>query len=374
MPLTAAPAAQPRILLTTDAVGGVWTHALDLTRGLTERGLAVTLAVLGPRPTPGQAAAAEAIPGARLRLSDLPLDWTGADAATLLEAGRALAALAAGEQADLVHLNSPSLAAGSAFAMPLLVGCHSCVATWWQAMRGTPLPPDLLWQRDMVAAGYRAADMLVAPSEAFARMTAAFYQLPQAPRVVHNGRRAQPVAPPPGRDGILAAGRLWDEAKNIALLDRIAPYLDRPIQVAGPLAAPGGGPAALPHLHHLGLLNASEMAAAFTRAGIFVSPALYEPFGLTVLEAAQAGCALLLADIPSLREIWGEAADYAVPEDEAGFLHGLRRLSADPALRARRGAEAQARAAGYSEAAMAEGMLALYREMLPNRIRLEAAA
>jgi glycosyltransferase involved in cell wall biosynthesis len=370
-PLTAAP---PRILLTSDAVGGVWTHALDLTRGLAARGLAVTLAVLGPRPSPIQAALAEAIPGARLRLTDLPLDWTGSDASTLLRAGQALAALAAEEQAELVHLNSPTLAAGGAFAMPLLVGCHSCVASWWAVMRGTSLPPDLAWQREMVAQGYRAADALVAPSAAFATMTAQLYGLPGPPRVVHNGRRAEPVPPATQRDGILAAGRLWDEAKNITLLDRIAPYLDRPIQVAGPLAAPGGGQAALPNLHHLGLLNAGEMARVFAQAGIFVSPARYEPFGLTVLEAAQAGCALLLADIPSFREIWGEAADYAVPEDEAGFLHGLRRLAADPALRARRGTEAQARAARYSEAAMAEGMLALYRDMLPHRIRLEAAA
>jgi glycosyltransferase involved in cell wall biosynthesis len=370
-PLTDAP---PRILLTTDAVGGVWTHALDLTRGLAARGLAVTLAVLGPRPTAAQAAAAEAIAGARLQLTDLPLDWTGADAATLLQAGRALAALAAEAGAELVHLNSPTLAAGGAFPVPLLVGCHSCVATWWQAMRATTLPPDLAWQRDMVAAGYRAADALVAPSAAFAGMTARFYGLPHPPHVVHNGRLAQVAAFSPGRDGILAAGRLWDEAKNIALLDRIAPGLDRPIAVAGPLAAPGGNPAALPNLHHLGLLNAAGMAEAFAWAGIFVSPARYEPFGLTVLEAAQAGCALLLADIPSFREIWGEAADYAAPEDEAGFLRGLRRLSADPALRARRGAEAQNRAARYSEAAMAEGMLALYRDLLPHRIRLEAAA
>jgi glycosyltransferase involved in cell wall biosynthesis len=373
-PLTAGADAPPRIFLTTDAVGGVWTHALDLSRGLAARGMAVTLAVLGPRPSPAQAAAAEAIPHLRLLLTDLPLDWTGADAAALEQAGLALAALAVEAGAELVHLNSPSLAAGGAFSMPLLVGCHSCVATWWATMRGTPLPQDLAWQRGMVAAGYRAADALVAPSAAFSAMTASFYALPQPPRVVHNGRRAAPARPAAMREGILAAGRLWDEAKDIALLDRIAPALGLPIRAAGPLAAPGGYPAVLPNLRRLGLLSAGGMAEAMAAAAIFVSPARYEPFGLTVLEAAQAGCALLLSDIPSLREIWGEAADYAAPGDEAGFLDGLRRLSADTALRARRGAEAQARAARYTEDAMAEGMLALYRDMLPHRIPLEAAA
>ena len=36
--------------------------------------------------------------------------------------------------------------------------------------------------------------------------------------------------------------------------------------------------------------------------------ALYEPFGLAVLEAAQAGCALVLSDIPTFRELWDGAA------------------------------------------------------------------
>ena len=36
-----------RLVLTTDAVGGVWTYATDLARGLSARGVEVTLAVLG---------------------------------------------------------------------------------------------------------------------------------------------------------------------------------------------------------------------------------------------------------------------------------------------------------------------------------------
>ncbi|MBO1076868.1 glycosyltransferase [Roseomonas marmotae] len=369
------PAGQPRIFLTTDAVGGVWTYALDLARGSSARGMAITLAVLGPPASPAQMAEAGSIPGCRLLPTGLPLDWAGADAATLRAAGRALAALAAEEGAELVHLNSPALAAHAGFAAPLVIGCHSCVATWWHTVRGTALPPDFAWQRDLVAAGYHAAKLLVAPSASFARMTERLYDLPVPPRVVHNGRAARsPTPAAASREGILAAGRLWDEAKNIALLDRIAPRLAIPIEVAGPLVAPHGGTARLTKLRHLGLLGAEEMAHRFAAAGIFVSPARYEPFGLAVLEAAQAGCALLLSDIPSFREIWGDAADYAAPDDEAGFLEGLHRLSADAALRARRGAAAQQRAARYSGDAMVEGMIALYRDMLPQRIRLEAAA
>lgn len=41
---------------------------------------------------------------------------------------------------------------------------------------------------------------------------------------------------------------------------------------------------------------------------IYVHPALCEPFGLAVVEAAQAGCALVLSEIAPLRENWEGAA------------------------------------------------------------------
>ncbi|MDB5414859.1 MAG: putative glycosyl transferase [Rubritepida sp.] len=360
------------VFLTTDAVGGVWTHTLDLARGLKRRRIEVTLAVLGPRPSPMQMKAAQRA-GCRLLVTDLPLDWTGADEDTLRSAGRSLAMLADRSGAALVHLNSPALAAGGDFSLPLIVGCHSCVATWWTAMRGTPLPEDLARQRALVAAGYTAADALVAPSHAFARLTAEEYGVSGKLRVVHNGRPAQPMVHG-AREGIVAAGRLWDEAKNIAVLDRIAPRLEMPILVAGPLAAPNGGAAAFPKLWHLGALDARQMARAFATAGIFVSPARYEPFGLAVLEAAQAGCALVLSDIPSFREIWDDAADFVAPDDEEGILRTLHTLSTDPALRARRGADARKRAALYTDDAMVEGMIALYGDVVPHRSSMESAA
>lgn len=360
------------VFLTADAVGGVWTHALDLARGLCARGVEVTLAVLGPQPSLAQLEAT-GFRGCRLLYTGLPLDWTGAGEAELLEAGRCLAGLARDSGAELVHLNSPALAAGDAFDLPLVAGCHSCVATWWETVRGSPLPPEFQAQRALTAAGYEAAGALVAPSGAFADMTARHYGLARAPRVVPNGRPPCPTVVSE-HEGILAAGRLWDEAKNIALLDRIAPRLETPILVAGPLAAPHGGIAEFRNLWHLGCLSAAGMTHCLASAGIFVSPARYEPFGLGVLEAAQAGCALVLSDIASFREIWADAALYAAPDDEDGFCQALRALSGDAELRARQGDAARRRAALYTVEAMTEGMLGLYRDLLPHHFPLETAA
>src|SRR5262249_9167451 len=57
-----------RVLMTTDAVGGVWTYALALSRALGRAGVAVDLAVTGPPPGAGQRRAAAAIASVELHV------------------------------------------------------------------------------------------------------------------------------------------------------------------------------------------------------------------------------------------------------------------------------------------------------------------
>src|SRR5207249_150902 len=106
--------------------------------------------------------------------------------------------------------------------------------------------------------------------------------------------------------------------------------------------------------------------AEFERRPVFVSTALYEPFGLAVLEAAQAGCALVLSDIPTFRELWDGAALFADRCDDAGFAAACQRLLADPALRQRLAGSSRERAQRYTPRATAEAMLRHYRRLVPE--------
>ncbi len=181
LPLTGA-----RVLVTADAVGGVWTYALDLAGGLAALDVETALAVLGPAPAPDQAEAARAVPGLRLFPTGLPLDWLAETPGEVEVAGASLAARAAEIRADLVHLHSPALAAGARFPAPVVASCHSCVGTWWEAVRGggRPLPPDFAWRARLVARGCAEAGALLAPTAAFAAATTRFYGLPKPPAVV----------------------------------------------------------------------------------------------------------------------------------------------------------------------------------------------
>jgi glycosyltransferase involved in cell wall biosynthesis len=163
---------------------------------------------------------------------------------------------------------------------------------------------------------------------------------------------------------VLAAGRLWDEGKNIRLLDRVAARLDVPVLAAGPLTGPNGAAIELAHMHHLGTLGAAAIAAAMAGATVFASPARYEPFGLAVLEAAQAGMALALADIPTFRELWDGAALFFHPEDPGGLADALNRLLSRPEGAAARAME---RAARYSTSAMIDATLAVHRPLASFR-------
>ena len=133
-----------RVLLSTDAVGGVWVYALELGRALAARDVAVELAVLGPAPAAAQrAAAAEA--GVRLHKTGLALDWMADSPAALGAISDGLAALARELYVDVVQLHTPALVGHAAWSAPVMAVVHSCLGTWWEAVHpGQPAPADFV--------------------------------------------------------------------------------------------------------------------------------------------------------------------------------------------------------------------------------------
>jgi glycogen synthase len=360
------------ILLTTDAVGGVWSYSLELARALERWGVRVELAVLGPAPNEDQRASANQLHGVTLHVTECALDWTADSPKALAQSSAQLAELAASCVVDLVQLHTPALASQSPFSVPLVAVMHSCVGTWWEAVRGGALPPELAWRANAVAAGLRAADAVVAPSQAFADLVRQVYGPMTQMRVVHNGRTGPEAhssgRPSSSRNGVLAIGRLWDEGKNISFLDRVAGRLRHvPFLAAGALCAPGGGSAVLNTIKHLGILNDAGIAKAMDAARIFASSALYEPFGLTVLEAAQAKLPLILSDIPTFRELWGDAAVFLPPRDEDAWARTLTELHARPEECRRLGEKAHAKASHYTTDGCARAMRHLHAVLLSGR-------
>ncbi|MFL6752929.1 MAG: glycosyltransferase family 4 protein [Sphingomicrobium sp.] len=346
-----------RLLLVTDAVGGVWAYSLELAHALKPLGIEAVVAVTGPSPTPRQR---EEASGFRLIDTGLALDWLAASPSALRRAGDVLAQIAARESADVVQTCSAALLADTDFDQPCVAVQHSCVASWWAAVRRTPLPYEFAWRRELVECGLNRAAAIAAPTIAFAAETARIYDVATPVRAVHNGRRPA-VAPAVSQaDFVLTAGRLWDEGKNVATLDAAAARLKVRFDAAGPVHGPNGARTKLENLHGLGEVSPARLGMLFAGRPIFASAALYEPFGLTALEAAHAGCALVLSDIPTHREIWDRAAIFVPARKDAMFAAAIQDLLDNPDERLELGQLARARAQLYTPERMARGMADIY--------------
>jgi glycosyltransferase involved in cell wall biosynthesis len=363
-----------KVLISTDTVGGVLTYTADLVAALEAAGDEVAVATMGPRLRPAQR---EALP-ARVHESRFLLEWMEDPWEEVAAAGEWLLWLEEQERPDVVHLCSYAHGA-LPFRVPKVLVAHSCVLSWWRAVQGTEAPPSWDRYREAMGAGLQAADAIVAPTQAMLNELEHDHDLPPGrATVIHNGSPSPPQPnpkPPPSElhqldhpadrqvdavpGVVLGSGRFWDAAKNLAALDAAAEGLSWPVVVAGDL---GEGEAPR-HAQSTGVLNRNELAALRREATIYAAPAIYEPFGLGILEAARDRCALVLGDIPSLRELWEDAAIFVDPRDPQALREVLACLIDASQLREDLAERARRRAADYSIERTAAAYRGLYQRL-----------
>ncbi len=352
-----------RLLMTADAVGGVWQYAVDLISELTCRGFEVLLATMGPLPSNEQKQRVSEIGNARLVESNWALEWMPLPWSDVEGAGEWLLDLRDEFHPDLIHLNGYAHAA-LPWGRPVLTVAHSCVCSWWRAVHGESAGPEWNAYRDRVAAGLRASTAVASPSRSMALCLEREYGIShETVDVIHNFSRVTLLATR-NQPFFLATGRFWDSGKNLCLLDGIARDLPWPVRVAGSGYPPAGHSVSFRDVTPLGVMPHPDLINEMSRAAIFVHPALYEPFGLAVLEAARAECCLVLSDIPSLRELWEGAAVFLDPNDRAVWARELTRLANDPERRMLLGRRAQERSMRYHPANSAAEYVRLYAQMI----------
>ena len=348
-----------KVLMTGDTVGGVFTYVRELAAALTARGVETTVALMGRRLTLDRRRALRVAGVDRVHAREYKLEWMDDPWRDVERAGQWLLELERDVEPDVVHLNAYAHGALPWRAPTLVVG-HSCVLSWWEAVHGTPAPPEWDRYRAAVIRGLAAADLVAAPTAAMLRELIRLYA-PRAETLVLPNGRSRPRIRRPKQPFVLAVGRLWDEAKNLAVLDAAAAEIDWPVLVAGD----GPEPAARPRRARLvGRLSDRELAERFACAAVFAAPATYEPFGLAALEAALAGCALVLGDIPTLREVWDDAALFVDPRNADALARALDDVTHDATLREELGRAAGRRAASFTPARMAARYVEAYERLL----------
>jgi glycosyltransferase involved in cell wall biosynthesis len=349
-----------RLMMTTDTVGGVWTYSRGLASDLAKAGVEVTLVTMGPRARTDEG---DRLQRSRVRLieTDLALEWQDPEGRNVADASRVFAGIEARLKPDVVHLNS-FREASFGWSAPTVLVAHSCVNSWGQACRDTTWLGQPQWRRytERVAAALDEAQAWVCPSQSFHNVISELYNPRSRGTVIWNGIALGDFV---GRkqDLMVAAGRLWDRAKNIEVLAAAAPGLAWPVEVAG---AADSSPSNT--VSWLGHLSPEAIHVKLRNAAIFVSPARYEPFGLSVLEAAAAGCALVLSDIPTFRELWNGAAIFVDPTDVGALHRALAGLCADGRERSRLQRAAYEHSLTYSQGRMTGAYLRLYEGLITS--------
>jgi glycosyltransferase involved in cell wall biosynthesis len=349
-----------KILISTDTVGGVLTYTSELAAALEAQGDEVVVATMGARLRREQ----RALLPARVHESGYRLEWMEDPWDEVAAAGRWLLSLEEEERPDVVHLCSYAHGAVP-FQAPKVLVAHSSVLSWWRAVHRTEAPAPWDRYRAEMGAGLEGADAVVAPTRATRSEIERDHDLRAGVAgVIHNGS-ATPLAPATAekRELVLGSGRFWDPAKNLATLDAAAAGLAWPVVVAGDLGPEG----VTRHAESTGVLDPAALAELRRGASIYAAPAVYEPFGLGILEAARDRCALVLGDIPSLRELWRDAAIFVDPRDELELREVLEALIRDRYLRADLAQRAQRRAAEYSIERAARAYRRLYERLASRK-------
>ena len=347
-----------RVLMTADTVGGVWSYTVELVSELDKRGIEICLATMGPFPSPEQRKEIRELSNVELFESGYKLEWMDNPWREVNEGGEWLQELESLTSPDIVHLNGYSHGA-LPFRAPVVVAGHSCVFSWFEHVKRNSPPQEWEIYRRKVAEGLRGADFVVVPTLSMLSSLRRHYGLQVSYGVIHNGRSAALFKPLTKEKMIFSAGRVWDEGKNISMVISSASSLDWPVVVAGDEG--GRGDIQGDNVTLLGRISSESVANWMGRASIYLLPAIYEPFGLSALEAGLCGCALVLGDIESLREVWGDAALYVSPGDRDEIADTVKKLTEDQTLLVSYSQRALGRARIFTSAKMADAYVEIYR-------------
>jgi glycosyltransferase involved in cell wall biosynthesis len=172
---------------------------------------------------------------------------------------------------------------------------------------------------------------------------------------------------------VLSVGRLVDAGKQVFLLTQhVHPF---PVCIVGaeqtvpvpriPIRADVKVSTSQATVAIRGPQTEAQLRALYSRAAVYAATPRYEPLGMAALDAAFSRCAIVANDIPSFREVWGDAALYFRTNDAASLAEVLCHLDFDRASRQTYADRAFARARErFTAKRMIDDYLNLYRSLV----------
>jgi glycogen synthase len=366
------------VLVTADAMSGSWIYTRELVTGLVARGVRVTLVSFGEIPLPEETSWMDLLHGLEYRPTAFRLEWMDEAPRDLAESTHFLTSLVRELRPDMLHLHQ-FCHGNLPVRTPRIVMAHGDIISWTQAVQGCNprFTRWLEWYREMIIRGIAAADAVVAPSTWMLETIRANYIRSIREVVIYPGRNPIFFNPYVSKeDSVLSVGRLLDAGKQVFLLTQHAiPFsicivgADQPVpQPRIPIRADVKVSTEQNCVAIRGPQTEAQLRALYSRAAVYAATARYEPLGMSALDAAFSRCAIVANDIPSFREVWGDAALYFRTNDGRSLAEILRQLDSDRGLRHAYSDRAYARARErFTTRRMIDDYLDLYRNLLIAR-------
>jgi glycosyltransferase involved in cell wall biosynthesis len=247
------------------------------------------------------------------------------------------------QKARLHVLHAPVNVAPLAAECPTLLTLHEAEPF----MPGSRMPPPLrVYWRTLRTASARRAARILAVSRAAAEELVRFMHVSSSKLgVVYHGvdtRRFRPPVDGHREHFILWVGRSYPRKNLLHLVEAYA-LLPASIRASHPLVMLGveGWGSARVHervqalgldgcIRFLGRVSDDELPRWYRRARLFVFPSLHEAFGLPVLEALASATPVVCSDLAALREVAGDAAEFANPYSAPELANRIHASLRDP--------------------------------------------
>ena len=258
--------------------------------------------------------------------------------------------------------------------------------TWKQRTR-------LAMLREISRLSARACDRIMFVSQDSARWIGDLLNVPDARRaVVHHGIDASTWAPRSTRESdsayrssyILSVSSIYPHKNYVRLIEAYTAlarrHADVPeLVIIGDVQHPdyleqmeraraAAGEDLAEQIHILGEVPYAEIKTYYANADLFVFPSYLETFGHPLLEAMASGVPVVAADIPTSREVAGDAAIYGDPY-EAKSLASAIEAALSPELFRTLVERGYRRVKQFQWEASARGLLTLFDEVLSGEPR-----
>jgi phosphatidylinositol alpha-mannosyltransferase len=263
---------------------------------------------------------------------------------------------------DVAHVHEPlmpqvSLAALRRAQVPMVGTFHADVSALAAGVYRFGKPLTSKW--------FERLDVITAVSPIAARVVAETGRV----RIIPNGIDVDEYTNGAKVPGSVAFLGRDDERKGLPVLLEAWPIIHT-VHPEAQLAVIGAEDQgrSIPGVHFLGRVSEEDKRKHLKQSSIFCAPNLSgESFGIVVVEAMAAGCAVVATGLPAFVHVAGDAARFVGKGDAAGLAAEVIALLGDPATTNRLGTAAAASSRRFGADEVAGAYIAAYEDAVAGR-------